>query len=230
MQKFLTYAPIVKRIRSGEYEELSIMVYGLAGTISVKQRFTRTNASVNTYTYTATILGGRFTFVNSIPTGETFSNIKLIEVWAEYQGFQVTEIRTYIPDSTLRKNPVRLGWLNTLGGIDYYTFTGSKAVESFAEKVLYNRDLPVPFNITDRGGSVASTVAFNEVEAISDFETPEVYEWISGLLGSPEVWLAEGTQIQPVIVTTKSHPVVSETLFQFKMKFKLANDKIVQNG
>lgn len=230
MTKFLTYAPISKKIRADEYEELSFLAYACTSSISIKAKWYRSGGTTQTYTYTGTISSGKITAVISKPGGETLSSTSRIEVWGEYNGSIVTEVRTLIPDLTPRKNPVRLGWMNTLGGIDHYTFTGAKAVETFAERIAFTRDLPAPFAVHDRGQGVASVTAYDEWEVISDFESSDVYQWLSGLLISREVWIDEITRIRPIVLTTKSHPILSDNLFQMKIKFRLANDKVVQHG
>lgn len=230
MYKFLTYAPAAKKLRDGEYEELSLYCFGLLSPLTVKQRWTRKNLTTQVYTHTATPANGRLTVVVATPSGETFSNCVKVEVWIEYAGQPVTETRTFIMDTTARRKPTRLGFINTLGGADYYTFTGARTSEVVADKVLFNRDLPATFTTANRGQSVASVTAYEEYELTSDYETEQAYQWLAGLIASPEVWIAEGTRIIPIIITSKSHPVETDNLIQFKIKYRAASDKIVQNG
>jgi hypothetical protein len=170
------------------------------------------------------------TIVVAVPVTETFANIAKIEVWAETASTRVTEIRTFIPDVSVRKKTVRIGWINSLGGADYYTFTGTRTSEVQSDKIQYEKDLPAVFTTADRGKSIASVTAFEEFEVISDFETEQMYQWMIGILTSPEVWLVEGSSIQPVIVTSKAHPVETDSMIQFRVKYRMANDKIFQNG
>lgn len=230
MKKFLTYSPLIKRLRLGEYDELAILAFELGTTVTAKIKVTRKNATTQIYSYPGTITGRRMSVNVAVPTGETFSNIWLIEVWVEVDGGRVTDIHSYMPDTSSRKNPVRVGWLNSLGGVDYYTFYGSKKSEVFSEKNLYQKDLPVNYSISDRGSSVSSTISYEEVDLISDFEAEPVFQWLSGILTSPEVWITDGSQIQSIIVNTKNHPIITDELIQFRIKYRLANDKTIQNG
>lgn len=228
MKKFLTYAPLVKKLRSGEFDELAMMVYALSGNVTMKIKCTRKAGTTATYSYAATIAGGRFAFVVGIPTGETFSLLSKIEVWGEYSGAAVTETRTWMIDETTKKNPVRIGFINSLGGVDYYTFTGARSMEIATEKTTYQRDV-APVTSSSRALSVGNVTAYDEYEVISDFETTEIYRWLSGLITSPEVWVYSAGII-PVVVTTKSHPIESDNLIQFKMKYRYSMDKLLQNG
>ena len=166
----------------------------------------------------------------STPGGENLSLTTKVEVWLEYNGAQVTEVRTFFPDLTIRKNPVRIGFINTLGGADYFTFVGSKITEQQAERSTFTRPLPVGFVPSDRGMGVASVTALTETEIVSDFENESVMEWLGDLLTSPEVWIANGSSITPIVITSKAQVIESDNLYQVKLKYRPANEKIVQNG
>lgn len=227
MKKFLTYAPLTKKLRAGEFDELAMLVYDLSGSVTMKIKCYRKAGTSATYSYTSVISGGRFSFTVGIPAGETFSLLSHIEVWGEYGSVQVTEKRIWTIDETTRRAPVRMGFMNTLGGIDYYTFTGSKTSEVTAEKAQYQRDVS-PVTASARSLSIGAVTAYDEFEVVSDFETTAVYSWLAGLIVTPEAWIYDGG-IRPVILTTKSHPVESDNLFQMKIKYRYSFDKLVQN-
>lgn len=234
MYRFLTNAPLVKKIRDNEWEELAILCNASGLAVTVVTKVTRKNASTQTYTASATITGGRMYLVARCPAAETFSNVAKIEVWIEQvvEGLstRVTEIRTFMPDTTSRSKPTRIGWLNTLGGIDYYTFTGTRSAESQAERSEYVKDLPANFTIKDRTSAVLGSTFRREYEAISDFEPESVYQWLDVMISSPEVWIIENGVLVPVMISSKGLPVENDALFQIKLKYHKSSDIITQNG
>lgn len=229
MTYFLTQSPLAKKLRQFEYSELSMLCYNLSGQVTMKIKCTRKAGTSATYSYAATISGGRFTFVVYIPSTETFSLLSKLEVWAEYGGSLASNTHTYWIDETPRRDPVRVGWVNQLGGADYYTFTGAKTAEVVTDKTQYQRDIS-PIAAGSRSLSVGAVSAYDEYEIISDFEPGENLQWLSGLLTSPEVWVVESSVAVPVIITTKTHPVKSDNLFQMKIKYRYSFDKLIQNG
>ena len=230
MYKFLTYAPLTKKLRAGEWEELSIFDYYLSGPLTYRQRSYLIAGGYNDSVITPSIYTGRSTVRIYPQNPNPLPTLTRIEFWIEYQGVRVTEIRTFTPDFTARKKPVRIGWNGTLGGVNYYTFTGSKTSEVLSDKVLYMKDLPVAFTAQNRVQSVANSTYQTEFEVTSDYETEDVYLWLCEVIASSNVWVVENGICIPVVITTKSVPVESDNLFQFRMKYKKSSDKIVQNG
>jgi hypothetical protein len=239
MKKFLTDAPLVKKMRDGEWDELAIFCLGQSVTgYYMAVKVTRSNGSTNTTYSGITIAGGRMTYVITCPSGEgyfvgggvTYPLVK-IETWLELVDHtRVTEIRTFMADTLCRKRPTRIGWLNTLGGIDYYTFTGTRSSESIIERTEYLKDLPASFTVTDRTSAVLGSSFREEFEVISDFETESVYRWLSKILISPEVWIVENNVVIPINISSKGNPIESDTFFQMKMKYHKSSDIISQNG
>jgi len=234
MKKFLTNSPLIKKLRSGEWEELSILCIETTISVHAVIKCTRIAGTTATYTTTIAVTGGRMSFIVSLPGGETFTLLSKMEAWIEtYNGYawaRVTEIRTFTMDFTARKITQRIGWLNTLGGIDYYTFTGARSSVVNSDTSEYQKDLPIDFTVQDRGAAVLNSILREEFEVISDFETEENHRWLSYGLGSPEVWIIESGIVIPIMIVSKSAPVESDDMFQFKLKYRKANDLISQNG
>ena len=230
MKKFLTYAPTTQRLRSGEWAELSILGYGTLDQLTFRVKCYRIAGTTATYNYTASMVGGRSTFVVGIPPSETFALLSKMEVWLIYGGVQVSDTYTYIIDQRPLRDPVRIAWINTLGGVDSYTFTGAKTGTTIAEKTAFVRDLPVGFSVSNRGESVASVETRDEVDVISDFETRDAMRWLGGIIQSSEVWVIENGVIIPVVILTNSHVTDTDDLVQFKLKYRKANNTIVQHG
>jgi hypothetical protein len=231
MIKFLTNAPTSKLIREIEWEELSILCRGTATSVTGKIKCYRSAGTTATYSYPITASGHRLYFNVMTPTGETFSLLSYMECWLEIESTQATEKRTFVCDHADRKDPIRVGWLNTLGGIDYYTFYGQKSTEAFAEKVTFKRELPSGFTSVDRGTSVLNSSYEDEVEVISEFETLTTIQWLARCMASPEAWIMQThLKLIPIVFTTKNQILENAGLVQLKLKYKKANEIRLQNG
>lgn len=235
VKKFLTYAPLTWKLREGEFTELAILALG--------EDNANYDLTINTYhsgqgspdvvANQLTIKGGRVCFAVTAPDDIAWSTIIRIEVLIHVHSDPTgiaTEKRIYYPDRTCRKDPVRIGWLNTLGGIDYYTFTGSLSAEVTAERSEYVKDLPSDFTEQTRTAAVLAAGFKKEFEAVTDFEPETVYDWISKILISPEVWIVEGNKFHPIMITGKTTPVKNNGLFQLKLKYRKSTDIFSQNG
>lgn len=239
MKKFLTTAPLSKKIRELEWEELSIFCLGQSVTgYSIAVKSTRRDGTTSTTKTGITIAGGRMSYVVSCPIGEAFiirsgtaSPLAKIEVWIELVDTTVvTEIRTFVVDISNRRKPTRIGWQNTLGGVDYYTFTGTRQSESVIERTEYSKDLPASFTVQDRTAAVLTSSFKEEYEVISDFESETVYKWLSKIAISPEVWIIENGVLIPIMISSKGSPVENDAFFQMKLKYHKSTDIISQNG
>jgi hypothetical protein len=231
--KFLTKAPLIKKIRELEWEELSIFTITDGMSVSGKIKVTRLAGTTATLTYPVTTIGNRLTLLVSRPVGETFTALKKMEAWLETGGSRITEIRTFLCDQTAYLSPIRMGWLNSLGGIDYYTFTGQRNAEVAVDRSNYMKDLTQEFTGQDRGLGVLRADMNEEIEAISNFEHPDTIAWLKTLLGSPEHWVIGNevsASLTPVVISTKQHVTEKAELFQMKIKFVYANGFLTQNG
>jgi hypothetical protein len=231
MYYFLTNAPVSKKIRETEWEELSILCRGAATSVTGKIKCYRLAGTNATYSYAITASGHRVYLNVMTPVGETFSLMDYMEAWMEIESTQATQKRIFVCDHNDRKFTARIGWLNTLGGIDYYTFYGQTSSEAQIERTTYKRELPSGFTTVDRGTGILTSSYEEETEIVSDFETPETIAWLVKCLASPEVWIMEDhLTLIPIVFTSKSHVISQAGLVQLKLKYKKANSIRVQNG
>ena len=236
MKKFLTTAPLIKKIRSGEWEELAIAGDASPLALNYIIKCTRKAGTVQSYTQAVSMTGKRMKYIVSLPSGETFSLLSKMETYITIYNTEthvydiVTETRVFSIDETARKNPTRIGWLNTLGGIDYYTFTGAKASEAIADRSEFVRDLPIDFTVQDRSASVLTSAYREEFEIVSDYESEDTYRWLSSVFASPEVWVIESGVVIPINLVNAGIIITSDDLIQAKIKYRKSNSLIAQNG
>jgi hypothetical protein len=133
--------------------------------------------------------------------------------------------------------PVRFIWSNEFGVWDYFNFKLATNKVTKLEKENYRKTFvdyststnDVPYNITNRGVTNYFTNIDEEWIVNSDWLTQEQASWLEYLIYSPRVFIQQGTDIVPIIVTNtefinKTNPK-SQKLFKYEVTYKLANPK-----
>jgi hypothetical protein len=144
----------------------------------------------------------------------------------------ISEVRTFILNSNdpsiapivnnCYKYPkVRLMFLNSLGGMEYFNFRmiSKRFIDATRDK--YQKPLPFNYGVGARGRAVVNTNASESVTIGTDFLTTDFSEWLcTEFYTSPEVYeLKEDGTIRPIILDGGS--------LEIKNNF---NDKTVQLG
>jgi len=134
--------------------------------------------------------------------------------------------------------PVRITWLNSMGGWDYYTFN-MKSKKSIKTKRNDWTQLEGSWNKESwnpqgwKGGKKAFTVnAKNTIEVNSDYISEEVAEWFGKLINSPEIYILqpheEWRSNSDIFHKYEKH-VKSVRLLTSSYKIKTrANDNVIQ--
>lgn len=127
----------------------------------------------------------------------------------------------YVPGcctaATSRHRPMRLRWLNRLGGVDTYTFRLASQETLEVERSLWSRHLSRYSSQgsgsygyvagRDRGGSVLSTRSTASFQCVSSWHSQAVEDWLTDLFVSTDVRLLVDGEWLPVIVTDGSTQV-----------------------
>ena len=227
--RFLTNAPNQK-IRDGEYAELSILTYALSANPYGRITAYQSGSSANYDTATLASVKNRITLPVIFPGAETFTDVIRLDCSIRIATARQSEILSFYTDQVCSPDPVRIGWLNVLGGIDRYTFTGDKVQEITAKRSTFIKDLDYPITQEGRGDSVLRTQTGDKNTIYSRFESEEVQLWLSEILSSPEVWIENGSYHDPIIVTARQTIVQDPKLLQMKLTYRMANSRVSQNG
>ena len=202
-----------KKIRRDEYEILSIFtqngyykkfqvnayddgnnLIATTNIINATSTIARIDCGVgvgNLNDYDSSIITSAITsyYVNGMNGGSSFG-----------QTFQFI-----IDDDCVRYNTKRLCWLNKWGGYDYFTF---KLIDrQFIERKTneWQKQLPRPdWNIGDLSRVVLNVDANKKFIVTSDWVTDYESEFIQNLFTSPEIYLLDGTNKLPIIITEKT--------------------------
>jgi hypothetical protein len=148
-------------------------------------------------------------------------------VWGEYR-FNITEGDCDYPG-------VRFAWKNEYGVWDYFNFnlaestTSNVTRESYKQSfVNYSAPNQAPYRKERRGESQYVNQVSKTRSAQSDYLSQTEADNLRELFYSTEVYIQDGTQFLPVVITNatlteKTNPR-SQKLFTYNVEYKMAND------
>lgn len=122
-------------------------------------------------------------------------------------------------------NPIRLCWLNRLGGFDYFTFNWKNKNTINIERKQYKQNLPWNYTIGMREDTILSQTSVDSYTISSDFISEVEAEWLKELYSSKEVYWLKGTDKYPIIITDNSYEVkrtLTEKMIAVSVNFKMA--------
>lgn len=129
----------------------------------------------------------------------------------------------------------RFAWKNEFGVWDYYTAKLATNSSVQIERNSYNQSFVdfststtnVPYNISRRGSTQFYNKLNQSFNVTTDILTQTQAEWLRELMFSPSVYIQEGTDFLPVIITNaevieKTNPR-SQKVFQYTFNYEYAN-------
>jgi len=146
---------------------------------------------------------------------------------------QLSEIKTYVIDNTcspyIKK---RVCFMNRIGGYDYFNFTMDSKRSVSVKKEEYNRTLDWNYNIGDRGTTVFATDVDEVFSMNTNWITEKECAWLEELITSPDVYLIEGTNKIPIVITDTKYEnktAMRDRIFNLTVNYKMANKMNIQN-
>lgn len=134
-------------------------------------------------------------------------------------------------------NGVRFAWINDYGVYDWYTFTLADAKSTTMDRGIFQQNFvnystttaTVPYDIKRRGNNAYYTNINEQFTANSNWLTQEEADWLDGLFYSPNVYIQDGNNMLPVIITSnaftsRTNPRTQKN-FQYAITYTLANNK-----
>ena len=132
---------------------------------------------------------------------------------------------------------VRFAWVNDYGTWDWFNFTLQANLVTNVDRGLYYQTFvpyntstnDVAYNIQRRGSAAYYTNINEQFTANSDWLTQEQADWLTKLFYSPSVYIQEGFNMIPIIITdnafvTRTNPRTQKN-FQYAVNYTLANNK-----
>jgi hypothetical protein len=152
----------------------------------------------------------------------------------------VSELFTYnVVDDCQDWTTYRFVWLNPLGGWDYFEYKGRGEANKKINRLEYDRRLESfnsstnkwNYKVGDRGSRVYGVSSNEEVTATSGYINYETANWLMELYDSPEVYVMEGTQLIPIVLTSDevNAPRIKKVgINNLTIKFKWSFNKNIQ--
>ena len=146
-------------------------------------------------------------------------------------------LRYNIVDPNCNYDGVRFAWKNIFGVWDYYTFTLQSNANNDVSRNGFEQNF-VPYSTTSnsatydlarRGSKQFTNVITRNQNANSNWLTQAEADWLRELFFTTNVYIQDGTDFQPVVITDSS--LVEKTnprtqkVFQYQINFQLANQK-----
>jgi len=160
--------------------------------------------------------------------GDEYADVFIQTLNDEGEPVIISEKFRFYPERECVKDKTRFYWLNTEGGFDDYTFTGSHQKKTKVKREEYKKE--PENNRFFRGRANLSIESSDEFTVFSVHETDENMRYLMAIYESPEVYVEENGKIIPVIVETNGQDYKSEKLLQVKLMYTKANNKLIQNG
>ena len=142
----------------------------------------------------------------------------------------LSETRTFKILPSICDKP-RLQWLNRLGGIDSYTFTGDVERKVSASKSVFTRGLAVGFGVGDSGDNILGVEADNDFSIWTDFLSNDYGIWMEELITSNKAWRVSGSDQIPIIITrNKATTTDTGSIKQINITYQNANALNIQDA
>lgn len=140
------------------------------------------------------------------------SSAPIVNFYAETSGADVpglsdaSETKCYeISCLNTRWTPFRLTWLNSLGGVDYYTF---KFINNSSKRITRNnfdRNLNYGYTNQSRGITTYQLNDYDQYTVVSDPLSDDESEWLTDLLTSQEVYWIDDTRLIPITIIAEQY-------------------------
>lgn len=235
-KRFLTNSPTTLRIGTSETTQLHF----LTSEITVRARLNQFDSDDNLLPLVTTFP----TLVHNVA-----DNIGIIEIDesvmdADASYFTIrllkgagsvdrSELFRYNIDTQCYDNPIRIKWLNPLGGIDAYTFTAKTKREVRFRSKKFDKVLQKGFSVSDAGETILTNISWDHYEVFSQSEPRATILWLAELGGNNiNAWIDDGTNQVPIIITSvKTKILDTEDGEQImSLKYKLANARQSQRN
>ena len=252
-KKFLTDAPRTQYIDSNQ----SAFLYFLASDLSITQVVVRgydssgsaiTSGIINitqTDKYNRIAIGS-YDIVNSNPSDWITGNPATFLTGVSYYTVRIEDLtnasetfKFYIDSKCSKYTPVRLHWLNRLGGFDSFNFIYKSDVDTDVKRSSYLQEhhnftgASWEYNKASRGNTVYNVEMTNTTRVNTDFLTDSESEWMEDLFTTPVVYQELNNELIAVTIDGKNikrQTSLNDKLAQYTFDFTEALVNTRQRG
>lgn len=236
-----------KRISTSEYETMNIFV-DINSTVNLTyelETFDSSGSFLSTTTgffgsfESSPAFGKRYYFIpcgtsniDSIVGSGIFNNVTYY-TWRVYNSSNSAKtsekIYRQIDRTCTLYTPIRVVFLNRMGGYDYFTFTQDNKKTVNVNRTEFKKVLDPEYNFGNRGDTVLAQDVQYTYTLNSNWITENEYNWLEELITSPEVYYITtdyaSPRLAPIIITDTSYTVktaLRDKLFNLTINYKLS--------
>jgi len=176
------------------------------------------------------LVGGDMNSANAGTLPIIISSVDTYEVTVADGGVgTMSETLTFEIDRKSHDYSTRFHWLNRLGGFDSWTFDGAYSRGQNQSKALYEKNLDYSFNIYDTETGVNAVESKNTFASYSGLLSEGKRKWLEELYTSPEVYVVEGGNYVPILITDTQVKTIDDDkkLYQVKINFSYAYQNVI---
>ncbi len=187
--------------------------------------------SGNTYAFS----GAPFPVIN-LSTDYMYA-LQVVGTFCDGGRRYISKLQFYTIDNSCGKyETVRLMWINSLGGADYFTFTLVDRISYSNTRSTYQKVLPYNYSLGQRGNTVLDSDIQQSRQVNSNWVDDETATWLNTeMKNSPEVYeLQPDGSLYPIILTDTTWEVGqyinNQELVQVNVNYNYAYKNVVQRG
>lgn len=159
------------------------------------------------------------------------SDVDRYDVRARIDGFTLANYKTFIIEDDCTKIQRRFEWINSLGGLDAFTFIGKESRDIDVEKQTFKRVIGASRSIPERSVTTFGVQTKDVYTVNSGIVSKLEKEWLISLLESPEVYLVvDGYRLPVQVNSTFGFEKLGEDSYNVTMEYELAFEKIIQRN
>ena len=163
----------------------------------------------------------------TLDTTHIDSDTNKLEIWADDGSSNIiSEVKTFVVDTSPVDATSRFAFLNLRGDFDHYTFKQGHSEDLSVEKIKYITELPTSFTTSDRQTSVAFVNSDIVFTSWTEYEENATLTWLKELVESKEVYLIVSDVKYAVDIITSGVAYSNHTEpLQFEITWRFASKR-----
>lgn len=227
--RYLTNAPSTQRIRRTE----TAVLHFVTNEAEIKIKLVETpTAGGSGFPPAAVTINSKAGIIEIDASAMVSDTTQFTIQAADGSGVVKKELFTYNIDDECYDSAVRLVWLNPLGGVDSYTFSAKKQEELRFRSPTFEKVVGKGFSVEDRGDTVQRVQASDHIDIFSRAEPRATITWLKEIGLSSNVWVDDGTNFIPYIVTSRKAKVLDteDGIQTIRFKLRKSNKRVTQKN
>ena len=239
-KKFLSEAPLVKKIESNVNEFIGIFAHSGLSSQNFRLEiltYDSSNALLNTDVISITewdssyVVGPVNTYLslgvgtaNLIAAGVSLTNVAYYTIQIINNSGDVSELRRFNIEPTCDAD-VRVHWVNKFGKQEAHTFRGNTRHTLSHKASTYQNALGNTYSSDARGITVNQNISTDNFEVFTESIGQGTYDFLASMLVTKQAWIEDNGSYYPIIIDngTKFIRDEEDIAVQFVLSYSYAN-------